>query len=46
MRWEKLLSLPLSQYKLPTGSIGRSFVSQLIEELKGIQKRKWNFENI
>ena len=35
---------PLPLYNLPTGSVGRRFLTILVKEWKGVRERRWNSE--
>eukprot|EP00978_Attheya_sp_CCMP212_P009281 scaffold21936_cov50-Attheya_sp.AAC.5 len=41
-RWQKSVTLPTKRYDAPGGHVGRQFIEVLVDELKGICKRKWN----
>lgn len=44
VRWNILLTLPLKQYRIPTGSVGKEFLDILTSELQGVLERRCNFE--
>ena len=43
-RWKSLASLPRIHYHIPSGKVGRRYVTMLSTELEGIVSRKWNSE--
>ena len=43
-RYRSLVELPLQLYDLPNGSIGKSFIRILSDELDGVRDRKLNME--
>ena len=43
-RWKEVVTLPPQRYDVPTGRIGRLFVSAVASEMEGIVKRRWNSE--
>ena len=42
--YKSIITYPLSQYDVPSGPIGRSFVRLIANEFRGVMDRKWNME--
>ena len=45
-RYRSIITYPLSQYDLPNGKIGKSFLHLLAKEIDGVRERKWNMEKV
>ena len=42
----KIVCLPTQRYGVPSGCVGKNFVSTLTADLDGIQALKWNVERV
>ena len=45
-RYRSIITYPLSQYDLPNGKIGKSFLHLLAMEIDGVRERKLNMEKV
>ena len=45
-RYSSIIIYPLSQFDLPGGHIGISFVHLLVKEIDGVREKIWNIEKV
>ena len=44
--WKRVMQLPLTQYTVPHGSVGKQFLAILAREFEGVYKCTWNSERL